>query len=209
MNMHAKLWINDQKGDDKIIAFTNYTIYKCNPRDGAEDDAVQSFKMNMLPAKDIFGIPLSYIREFQLQEGKAQLMVILNSGSEEQLTISDTEKREEIFAFFKTLLPGEAIEEKYSIFRAAKKPLIALGVVIGLFIWSMYIASGIEEGAEYEVVGGGATGYHSAAGIVLMLGILGTKKVLMIFLPLIAIALFAVWRKARKPPVMKRYVVKR
>ncbi|GGB24629.1 hypothetical protein [Puia dinghuensis] len=201
------IWVNEGRSDDKIIAIIDDTIYKCNPRSEEIDDFVRALKMKDIPQKNTFGLPFSYIKEVRHQAGKKYIQLFFRGDSEEHLRIDNEEKLNEIFDCIKDALPYSAYKiDKYSPLRAGKKPLIALLVVIALFIWTLFIAADMESGIEYDVHGGH---YNSFAGLVLMFAALGIKKVVLIYTPLLAIAILAFILKARKPPVIRRLMISR
>lgn len=200
----TKIWVNETKGDDRIIAFIGDMVYKCNPKAEETDHYVQSLQMNMIPAKAVHGVPASYIAEVRLQEGKKTFKLILGGGTEEDFTVSDNTRRKEIFESAKQLLPAhEHTVDKLSWLEAGRKPLIAFAILTGLFIWTLVIAGSMETGAQWDVEGGR---YGSFAGIVLVLASFGVKKVLLIFGLLGAIAAFSFVKKAKSPPVYDRII---
>lgn len=180
-----KVWTSNEKEDDKIIVYSNEMIYKANPPLNEIENYLFDLKLQNTPSKNFFGIPLRYISEINQQEGKKYIEVIFR-GDTEHLKIKDDSTRSEIFEFFKQNIPGV----NYSIIsqsklQSVKKPLIAMAVVSVIFLWSLYIAKGMEEGNEYDVTG---QQYHSIAGIVLLIASLGVNKIMIIFGSLLLIA---------------------
>jgi hypothetical protein len=202
-----KIWTSNEKGDDSIIAFINNIIYRGNPKPGEIETVLHSLQKEMVPEKNFTGIPISYIKEITMQEGKPVIEILFGSDSAEQFTINDDNRRNEIFDYFKANIPNTSYStDQYSLLRAGKKPLIAMAVIAGLFIWSYTIASGMEEGNEYEVSGGN---YRSVAGIVLAIASLGVKNLLLIFGSLFAIALFTFIKKTKHPVIINRIIINR
>lgn len=80
-----------------------------------------------------------------------------------------------------------------------------MSVVAGVFLWTFYIAYGMEAGNEYVVEGSA----RSLASIILGLAALGTKKVILIFGALFAIAATSFIIKTAKPKTIQKIVVKR
>ena len=70
-----KIWTSSFKGDDKIIAYFNETIYKANPKDAEIENYLFDLKTNKESASGFFTIPLRYISEINLQQGKKYLEV--------------------------------------------------------------------------------------------------------------------------------------
>ena len=201
-----QIWKSDQKGDDKIIAFFNQTIYKANPKPEEVDGYISDLKMQNIPTRNAIEIPLSYIKQISMQEGKNYIEVSFGQDSSEHLRIGDDKMKTEIFNFFKQNVPTEYSVDKYSKFRAGRSPLIAMFIVGILFIWTLSIAIGIENGSDYDVTG---KQYHSLAGIILVLAYLGVKNVVIIFGSLLSIAVYAFIKKSKSPPIIQRLQIKR
>ncbi|WP_212003866.1 hypothetical protein [Chitinophaga sp. HK235] len=196
-----KVWTNPLKGEDKIIAHIDDMIYKCNPKETDVDQVARGLEMNIIPEKDIFGIPLHYINEIRWQEGKKYIQVFFR-GSEEYLTIYDDAKRNEIFNYFKTILPAFSYTtERQTGIQAGKKPLIALVLTGVLLLVALFFANRIEAGVNFEF--GNRAGLLTA---VIGVASLGTSKVLLIFGSLSAIAGISFVRKAKRPPVYHRII---
>jgi hypothetical protein len=200
------IWRSDNKGDDKIIAYINETIYKCNPKESEIENVFYNLKNNIPPTNNFTSVPLSYLKEIHLEESKNYIEILFGGDSTEQLKINDSLVKAEIFDFFRTNIPRTKFSiDKYSKLRAGKKPLIAMFVVLAICLWTFYISNGIEEGGEYKVVGS----QRSVASIVLMLASLGTKNVLLIFVSLFGIALTSFILKTKNPKVVRKIVVQR
>jgi hypothetical protein len=200
-----QIWKGDQKTDSRIIAFFKGTIYKANPKPGDVDDYIFQLKTNTIPTSRAIEIPPHYIRQITMQEGKNYIEVHFGVESTEHLIINDSERKKEVFNYLKANLPGESGVVAYSKFDAAKKPLIALGVVTAIFLWVLFVATGIEKGDETVIADDG----HSAGGIVLVLANLGVTNITLIFAALALIAVIAAIRKARNPPMIHYLVVRK
>ncbi len=204
--MAIKIWINSEKNDDKIIALLNDSIYKANPAESEIESYVFDLKLQKVPSKNSFKIPLHYISMINQQDGKKYIEVIFK-GDYEHLKVNDDKIRGEIFEFFKQNIPGVThTVVRISKFQTAKKPLIAVGVVSALFLWCLYIAIGMESGNEYDVTG---QHYHSIAGIVLLIASIGVNKVILLFGSLLLIAGYSFVKKYRNPIVKNVLLVNR
>jgi hypothetical protein len=200
------IWRSENKNDDKIIAYFNETIYKCNPKESEIENVFNNLKNNQAPTNNFTSVPLSYLKEIQLEEGKNYIEIFFGGDSTEQLKINDSLVKDDIFQYLKTNIPRTKFSiDKYSKLRAGKKPLIAMLVVLAICLWTFYISSGIEQGDEYKVVGN----QRSVASIVLMLASLGTKNVLLIFGSLFGIALTSFILKTKSPKIVRKIVVQR
>ena len=201
-----KIWRSNEKGDDKIIAYLDGTIYRGNPKSDEIENVIYNFQMKIIPTKNFTAIPPHYLRQIHLEDGLNYIEVLFGVESSEHLRIKDNEKRKEVFEYFKTNIPNAKFyTDHYSKIQAGKKPLIAIGVVTGLFLWTFYIANGIEKGNEY-----GVTGDHknSLAGIVLAIAQLGTTNVSLIFGSLLIIALISFLKKVKTPKIVQRIQIR-
>ncbi len=134
------IWRSEEKGDDKIIAYFDNMIYRVNPKPGDIEQVLYDFTINKAPEKDFIAIPLNYIREINLEDGKEYIVVLFNKDSYEHLKIKDPSKRIEIFEYFKNNLPNTTfLTDSYSKMRAGKKPIIAMCIVLALCIWTFYV----------------------------------------------------------------------
>jgi len=194
------IWTSTTKGDDKIIAYFNHTIYKGNPKEADLKTVMTELENQKSIPSSLMSIPLSYLREVNLEDGKNYIEVLFGSESTEHLKINEEKRRKEIFDFLKTNIPKSTnYVDHYSKMRAGKKPLIAMFFISALFLWTFYIARGIESGNQYEVVGGH---YNSMAGIVIALASFGTIKVMLIFSSFLLISLLGFIQKTRNPKVI-------
>jgi len=201
-----KIWSSFEKGDDKIVAYLNGTIYRGYPTIDEIDAIVFNFKMQEIPTKNFTAIPSHYLKQISLDEGTNYIEILFGSESIEHLRIKDTVKKKEIFDYLKSNIPKARFYiGKYSKIRAGKKPLIAICIITLIFLWTFYIADGIENGIEY-----GVTGDHknSLAGIVLGLASLGTKYNALLFGTFFVIALLAFIQKIKKPKIVQRIQVR-
>jgi hypothetical protein len=202
--MLNKIWINEESGDDKIIAIANDKMIKANPDHFKMKDCINDFENNIIPA-DTFAIPFSYIKVIRLQESEKYIQVFFGKESEEYFTIKDDNKRIEVFNYLKEIFPGASCHtETYSPQKAAKKPTIAFVILIVLLTWTLYYVAQIDSGAQYEIVGS----KPGMAGIMLAIASLGLIKVLLIFGSLIGIAVFSMIKKMKNLPVVHDIIIK-
>lgn len=172
-----KIWISENHSKDIVVAYADNIIYRGNPKPDLINDCVIGIKNNQIP-DDLFGIPVSYIKEINLSESKDYIEIMFSKDSIDNLTIKNDVQRKEVFDFFKDNFDNFIYKlDKYSPLKAAKKPLIALLIVSLIFLYTLSIANEIQLGAEYQIHGNGV----SLVAIVLMLALLGVQKVVMIF----------------------------
>ncbi|CAN5871471.1 hypothetical protein BH11BAC4_BH11BAC4_04510 [soil metagenome] len=194
-----KIWRGNENTDDKIIAFINQTIYKGNPATLEIEHCITAMRNGMIPDGNFFGIPLHYIKEIRLQEGKEYIEISFR-GSLEHLNVRDEILSNEIFNYFKENIPDSSSSiDRYSKLRAGKKPLIAMAVITVIFLYSLYYAVGYDQGYQYEISNGH---YNSITGIALWIASYGVKNDVFFFGSLLLIAIFAYVRKAKNPPVI-------
>ena len=201
-----KIWKGNAKSDEKIIAYYDSIIYICNPKESEVENVIQNLKMNIIPTDKFTSVPLSYLKEIHLEEGKKYIEILFGGDSKEQLNINDPEIRNEIFEYFKSNIPKSIYNsDTYSKLRAGKKPLIAMTVLLLICLWTIYISNGIEQGDEYKVIGN----QRSVASIVLMIASLGTTNVLLIFGIFFGIALTSFIIKTKKPKIVQKIIMVR
>ncbi len=199
---------SNEKGNDKLIAFNNGTIYKANPKTDEETDTLaRDLKSGFFDSTKLWDIKINHCKEIRLQDGKPYIEIFWTKDGEEQLRISDKNKRYKFFDLIKANAPNATLTtEKWNAFRAGKKPLIAFFVVLGLFLWTLYYAIQAQRGYVYYIKDGR---YDSLTGIVLGIASLGLNKVILIFSVLLGIASFAFIRKANHLPSMNRIIINR
>ena len=156
--------------------------------------------------KGLDGYPFSYNKEIKLRQGKNYIELLFGQDSMEHLRINNDNTRQEIFDHLKNNIPGAVFShQEITALKAGKKPLIAFVVVLILFLWTLYIAIGIDNGNEYDVTG---KLYNSIAGIVVAIAGMGVGNVVLLFGSLLAIALISFVRKAKHPPVIDKLILR-
>ncbi|MEI9810076.1 MAG: hypothetical protein WDO16_20635 [Bacteroidota bacterium] len=203
----TEVWINNEKGDDKLIALIDNIIYKANPKSDEETDSLaKGLVSGSFDSRKLWEINTSHCREIRLQNGKPYIEIFWGKDGEEQLRVADEYKRYKIFDLIKTNTPGaESLIDKWSPVRAGRKPMIAFFVVLALFLWTLYYVIEAQSGNVYYIEGGR---YFSLTGIVLGLASMSLTKVVSLFSVLLGIALLVFIMKARNPPTMNRIVIK-
>ena len=96
-----KIWQSHEKGDDKVIAYFNNTIYRINPKSNEVDQIIADCLESKPPTKNFTSIPLHYLREINLEDNKNYIALLFNQDSYEHLKVQNQEKRTEIFEYFK------------------------------------------------------------------------------------------------------------
>jgi hypothetical protein len=198
-----KFWkISDSKRN-KLILIKDNTIYKGNPK--SEDlSKLNEATTNLDFVEKLFSIPYSYIKEIQNQQGKNEIKIYFGNDSEEELIIKDKNTKAEVFAYLREELPKFSYcSELPSVFKYAKALWFALLFTTGIFIWSMYLALEIENGAQYEIIGSG----RGIAGIVLFIANFGSVKIIsgyLVLLAIIALRIFTRLKSRSETEFLKR-----
>ncbi|WP_447635991.1 hypothetical protein [Flavobacterium microcysteis] len=198
-----KIWKSNIKGDDKIIAYYDKTIYKGNPKPDEVETVIRELNIGK-QTSSLFGIPQKLLKEVNFEVGKNYIEVLFGLDSTEHLKINDVNKKQEVFDFLRNEIPNSSYEvEKYSKFKAGKKPLFAMAFILILFSWAFYLATEIENGNQYEIVGSG----RSITSIVLAIASIGTLNVILLFGILFCIALLGFVLKTKNPKVVHKIII--
>jgi hypothetical protein len=198
----TEIWLNSEKGNDKLIAFADGTIYKANFKTDEEaDEMARALRSGSFDSRKLWEIKAKHCKEIRLQDGKPYIELFFGKEGEEQLRITDEYKRHQVFDIIKANTPGNATTEKWNAFRAGRKPMIAFFVVLGLFLWTLYYAIQIENGTEYYFKGNGG---FSLTGIIVTIASMGLVNTIIVFSILLGLAIFSFVRKAMNLPVMQR-----
>ena len=200
-----KFWTNNDKGDDKIIAYHENTLYIVNPPVKELDAVLAGLEQGVIPKTMSTDIPLSYMKQIHMEEGKTYIEVLFGNDSTQHLKIQDNIQRNDVFNYLRSGIEGATYKlDTYSKLRAGKKPLIAMGVVAGIFLWTYSVSQGMEQGEEYRVVGS----QRSLAGIVLLMASMGQKNMILLFGSLLAIALTSFILKIKNPKVVHTILIR-
>ncbi len=188
-----KFWVNRKDKEHNFIVFNENIIYRLKASKVNFSNIERELNQGIINDKFI-GLPKSYLRSVQFRDDDNGLRFYYGEDSEDEIIVSKSALRKEIFDFLDTATnPHDSVVRKPSLLGRIKKPLIAIIVLSAIFIYVYSIIQGINQGYEYEIVGGGAN--PGIAGIVLMLAGLGLTKNIMIFLPLYALAGYSIFKK--------------
>jgi hypothetical protein len=174
--------IKDSKSN-KLIVIKDKCIYKGNPKEGILQK-FNSESSNFDYLTNLFSIPYSYIKRIENQTGKDDIKIYFGNDSEEELNIKHPAIKQEVFDFLKQELSNFKYSSKMpSVLKYAKAQFFALLFTTSLFVWSLYLAIQIENGTEYEIVGGG----RGIGSIVLGIANFGVFKIVGGFIILLGI----------------------
>lgn len=182
-----KIWINNQPKEHTFIIFHENILYR---RKVSKDDfhKVQKELNQGIISDKFFGLPIPYLKTVSFREDSPKIAIVFNQDSEDEIEISDHSLRKEVFDYLKENTNYLSFSEaKPSLFSRIKKPLIALAVILAIFAYVYSIIDGLNQGYEYEVVGGRGPGIAS---LVLALAHLGLAKNLLIFFPFVGLILY-------------------
>ncbi|MDO1500175.1 hypothetical protein Q2T40_08515 [Winogradskyella maritima] len=196
--MH-KYWKIKGSKSNKLIVIRNKTIYKGNPKyDELNKLNVESTDLSFLD--NLFSVPYTYIKRIENQSGKNELKIYYGNNSEDELIVKDNKIKQEIFDVLKADLTSfNYVSKLPSIFNYGKKQFFALLFMTGLFIWSLYLAVQIENGANYEIIGSG----RSIFGIVLFIASFGIIKIVIGFVLILSIISISLIRRLRSRSEME------
>ena len=181
-----KYWFT-KEDKNHLIAITEDSIYTGNIKKHIKSELINNLEKGIIP-KDIFSIPFSYIKSIENPEAKDLVTVYYGESSNEEIKINDSENKNEFFLYLKNNLDKfEYNKKKPSVITHSKPQILAILIVTGLFIWVFYLANEIAKGFEYEIVGG----RQGISGLVLGLAQFGITKVILGYLVIISIALYA------------------
>ena len=95
-----KFWTSNSKGDDKIIAYYEDTLYRINPKNEDIETVIYNLNTGTIPNSTSTGIPMSYMKQICMEESKEYIEVLFSKDSSEHLRIQDNIKRNEICKFY-------------------------------------------------------------------------------------------------------------
>ena len=204
LNIMIEVWTSSLRDNDKLIGLGNGKVYKANPKTDEETEALAfDMRKGNFDTTKVWDIPILHCKEIRLQEHKPMIEIFFGREGEEELRITDEYQRHIIFEKIKSISLPQArySEEKWSIWKTGRKPLIAMGVILLLFLWTLFYAIKAQSGTVYYLADGH---YNSLTGIVLAIASLGLVNVISIFSGLLGIAIFAFYRKVKRIPMMHR-----
>ncbi len=200
-----KKWLNKVEKEHNFVLFHEEKLYRLQIKKENWFTVQKELEQGQINEKFI-GLPISYIHHIEFREKDSELRCFYGQDSEDTLRISDEKLRKEIFDFIKSNTEFLRYDvEEPSILSRIKKPLIALGVVSGIFLYVYSVIDGMNQGYEYEIVGGGRRG-PGLGGIVLGLAQLGLVKNILLFGSLAGLAIFSISRKVKNNSLIHRLV---
>ncbi|BAO74430.1 hypothetical protein [Winogradskyella sp. PG-2] len=188
-----KYWkIRDSKLN-KLIFIKDKCIYKGNPHEDVLRK-LNSESSGFQFLSHLFSIPYSYIKRIENQTGKNDIKIYFGNDSEDELVIKDKNVKQEVFDFLKQELPNFKYNSEIpSVLKYGKAQFFALLFTSALFVWSLYLAIQIENGSQYEIVGGG----RGIASIVLAIANLGVFKIIFGFIIILGVIGLALTRRLK------------
>ncbi|MFT5262355.1 MAG: hypothetical protein ACI8YQ_001084 [Polaribacter sp.] len=201
-----KKWFNRIEKEHNFILFHENKLYRLQTKKDNWTKIQKELERGEINEK-FMGLPMSYIYYIEFREEDNDLRCFYGQDSEDTLKISDEKLRREIFDYIKSSNVGLRYdEEEPSIVSRIKKPLIALGVVSGIFLYVYSFIDGMNQGYEYEIVGGGRPGI---GGIALGLAQLGLAKNVLLFGSFAGLAIFSISRNIKKNSLIHRLVFRK
>ncbi len=192
------------KDNTYLIGVNENSIYSGSVKKHIKSELVNKIEREGFP-EDIFSVPFSYIKSIENPVGKKSITIFYGDQSEEEVLIENEIVKNEFFGEVQNRLENfEYSKEKPSILKHAKAQLFAVLFITGIFVWTFYLANEIEKGYQYEVVGG----RQGVGSLVLGLAQFGSLKVILGYLGLLSIALFALVKRL-KNRVFVEYLVRK
>lgn len=188
--MH-KVWKQRQSKHNKLVLIKDQTIYLGNPSE-SELNKVNAESAEFPFSSNLFSIPFSYIKRIENQKGKNQINFFLREKTTEEIHVEQEHIKNEIFQFLKTEIPKlKYSSKKPSLLKYTKDPLFAFIVLSGLFSWTFYLATQMENGYDYELVNGLRMNSSALTGLILGIANFGTSKIILGYLALLSINILA------------------
>lgn len=183
-----KKWINRKEKEHSFILFNDNTIYRVQVNEDQFSNVNREISQGKISDKFI-GLPIHYIKTIEFKEDDINLKIKHGKESEDEIRISDHILRKEIFDYVKNHSNIKRYaKQKPSLLKRIKKPLTALGVVVGTFTFVYSYIDKMNRGYVYELEGNEGLG-----GIILALAQFGLINNLLIFCPLALIACYRIW----------------
>lgn len=172
-----KYWINDFPNNDKLIIWDGRKIYKANPGDKQLRDYEHQLSRNEIPG-GLFFIDLNSVKAIEMDESKKYICIYFGTDSYEHFRITNPEVKREIFNELsetenaRVTVKELTLQEKT---KAQRKAFVILTILFSAgFLFACFIEfAGLPEG-KYPV-------------ILLLLGGLGVKNIIIIYLIIIII----------------------
>ncbi len=194
MGTALKIWTNRKSNEDNFIVYDGKSLHRRRAKKEAFDKITKALNKEEIDKKFI-SVPINYIKHVEYRDDDPKIRIFYGQDSEEELKVSDQALRKDIFNYLKANTDVmEVKQEKPSVLSRIKKPLIALLVLLGIFIYVASIIDGLNSGYEYELRGGGRPGIGA---LVLGLAQFGLATNLMLFVPLGSIALFMIYKRSK------------
>jgi len=199
-----KIWFNDVDRDHNFVVFNDNKIYRLK----AKPDKLYSIKRELeagIINEQFFALPLNYIKKVEYRQSDINLRLFYGKKTEDEIRISNTRIREEIFQYLKAKTSYKKSETiQPNILLRIKKPFIALCVVIALFLFVMSIIERAKTGDPY--IPQGSRNFIGAIGV--YLANLGAQTNIIIFSVLSLIAGFRIFRNIKDNSEIHRLVYK-
>jgi len=187
-----KFWNIKKERNINIILVNETSVFKGKIKNEELNHFSKLIENKKIP-ENLFEIPFSYIKKIQSQENKNYIKIYFGKESEEELICENENLKKEIFNYLKENISTLGYSKEIpSIIKYAKPQLFSILVTLGIFLWSLYYAIQIENGAEYILEGRAGLGT-----IVYSIALLGVIKVVLLFSLLIGISVYSLIKKTK------------
>lgn len=185
-----KYWKIKNRNTIDIVLISKGSLYKGKIKAVNIINFENQVKNEDIP-KEFFEIPFSYIKKIEYQKNKKYIKIYFGDSSEEELYSDEESLKDDIFNNLKEVIPNTIYYKKRpSLIQYAKPQLFALFFSSIIFVWSLYYAIQLENGAQYEL-----KGRAGLSSIVFSIGLMGKVKVIVSYLLIGSLISYSIIRK--------------
>lgn len=195
-----QIWELKGAKSNGLIVIKDATIYTGHTKQ-SNFGGVQSEADGLSFVKDLNSIPYRYITSIENQEGGKSIRIYSGKDTEDELIVPDEKVKNEIFQFIKSDAEGFEYKEFLpNVFKYTKAIIFAFIITSVVFLWALGYATELENGTEYELVGGGA----SIDGIILMMAHVGVVNLTTGYAALVALMVFALVKRLKSRSIIEQ-----
>ncbi|MBR8533934.1 hypothetical protein KDU71_00045 [Carboxylicivirga sediminis] len=197
-----KTWYNNTNRDHNFVVYNDHKIYRLKAKPENHHHINRELSVGSIN-QNFIALPISYIKRIEYRADNINLRIFYGKNSEDEIRISQPKLREDIFLYLKSKTKHAKFEvDTPGLLKRIRKPLIALCVVLGIFLYVMSVVNGMNAGYEYELSGG----RPGIGAIVLVMASLGAEANILIFSFLSLIAGIGIFVKGKDNSEIHRIV---
>lgn len=200
-----KYWINRIPKEHSFVVHANQKIYRLKAKPEEIIDLRQELENGRINDK-FLGVPENYLRYIEFQENSPSLTLHYGKDTEDEILITDSRLRREIFDYLRENTSKNSYEaKKLSLFSRIKKPLIGLIILLLISGGIAYFLWEAQQGRFYTVEGS----RPGLIGLIVGMSDLGIMTNSLIFLPLMSWCLYLIVRAAKQQVLVERILYRR